>query len=194
MSRLTVQENRIRDAGGRASAGATASEGGDFRIGQTLTEPARESSVVATSGPEVTSSQGKLTSVEDRIPLAPDSAMSGALERRCDSSGMPEQQTFRSPPDCCSGSSVYLWCPECQEVVDEPGSRDCGGLLCDVCNSNLVDTHGCVDCGKAVGSPEDDWCIGCLAQWAARERADELTAVLVDIAMTPWTLSGVSHG
>lgn len=126
-----------------------------------------------------------------RIPLAPDSAMSGALERRCDSSGVAAPVNTGSPPGTGDGSPVYLWCPECQEVVDEPGSRDCGGLLCDVCNSNLVDTHGCVDCGNAVGSPEDDWCIGCLAQWAARERADELTAVLVDIAMTPW---GVSHG
>ena len=158
--------------------------------GKTAVNPHRAQEQEASSRSDA--STGQQRCVEDRTPLAPDSAMSGALERRCDSSGMPEQQTFRSPPDCCSGSSVYLWCPECQEVVAEPGSRDCGGLLCYVCNSNLVDTHGCVDCGNAVGSPEDDWCIACIAKWKRIDRADELVNTLVDIAMTPW--KAVSHG
>lgn len=48
----------IRDAGGRASAEATASESDDSRIAKTLTEPAMESSGSSTSGPEATSSQG----------------------------------------------------------------------------------------------------------------------------------------
>ena len=52
------QENRIRDAGSRAPAGATASEGDDSLNGKATTEPERESIAVATSGPEATSSRG----------------------------------------------------------------------------------------------------------------------------------------
>lgn len=128
----------------------------------------------------------RLFSQEISIPLA--AAMCSATALECHHDGgvsiTGSQQSL--PAACDSVSPVYLWCPECQVVVAEPGSRDCGGLLCDVCNSNLVDTHGCVDCGKAVGSPEDDWCLACIAKWQRIDRADELTAVLVDIAMTSW--------
>lgn len=53
-----AKQKRIRAAGGRAPAGATAAEGDDSPNGSAATEPARESTAHATSGPEATSSQG----------------------------------------------------------------------------------------------------------------------------------------
>jgi hypothetical protein len=52
------EQKSIRDAGGRASAEATALEGDDSTNGSTTTEPAMESIAHATSGPEATSSRG----------------------------------------------------------------------------------------------------------------------------------------
>lgn len=49
---------RVREAGGGAPAGATASEGDDSNSAKAATEPAMESTVISASGPEVTSSQG----------------------------------------------------------------------------------------------------------------------------------------
>jgi hypothetical protein len=60
---VTDEQNSICDAGSRASAEATASEGDDSTNGSATTEPAMESIAHVTSGPEATSSQGNHSKV-----------------------------------------------------------------------------------------------------------------------------------
>lgn len=129
-----------------------------------------------------------LTITQSTLPETATPSVSGM--GRCPQGHEVPASANVSPPETLAGSLGHLWCQHCEVMITVPHYDVRHTLICE-CRGELKQVPGCRDCGAARDHINDDCCPKHKAEWAARERADELTAVLVDIAMTPW---GVSHG
>lgn len=125
-----------------------------------------------------------LTITQSTLPETATPSVSGM--GRCPQGHEAPASVSACPPSrALAEPSGHLWCQYCEVMITVPAYDVRHTLICD-CRGELEQVPGCRDCGATRKHKRDACCPACAKKWAAREGADDLNNVLMDIATSSW--------